>query len=88
MPGSSARIASSWWAWMVATMSRICFPRVRVSAASSRSNLLATAFLNPDGKLATVVMNPTEKEIAYNYYVGTASTRITIPAHAIQTLVH
>ena len=59
-----------------------------MSAASSRSNLLATAFLNPDGKLATVVMNPTEKEIAYNYYVGTASTRVTIPAHAIQTLVH
>ena len=31
---------------------------------------------------------PTEKEITYNFYVGTASTRVTIPAHAIQTLVH
>ena len=26
--------------------------------------------------------------ITYNYYVGTASTRVQIPAHAIQTLVH
>ena len=60
----------------------------RVSAASSRSNLLATAFLNADGKLATVVMNPSDKAITYNFYVGSDSTTVSIPAHAIQTLVH
>lgn len=60
----------------------------RVSAASSRSTLLATSFLNEDNKLATVVMNPTDKEIAYNYYVGSESAQVKIPAHAIQTLVH
>jgi glucosylceramidase len=59
----------------------------RVSTASSRSTLLATAFVNPDGRLATVVMNPTDKEIAYNFYVGQASAVVTIPARAIQTLV-
>ena len=32
-------------------------------------------------------MNPTDQEISYNFYLGTASTRVTIPAHAIQTLV-
>jgi len=59
----------------------------RVSVASSRSNLLATGFVNKDGKLATVVMNPTDKAIRYNYYVGTDSAQVEIPAHAIQTLV-
>jgi len=59
----------------------------RVSVASSRSNLLATGFVNKDGKLATIVMNPTDKAIVYNYYVGTDSAQVEIPAHAIQTLV-
>jgi glucosylceramidase len=60
----------------------------RVSAVSSRSTLLATSFLNQDNKLATVVMNPTDKEIAYNYYVGSDSAQVKIPAHAMQTLVY
>ena len=60
----------------------------RVSAASSRSTLLATSFLNPDNTLSTVVMNPTDKDIAYNFYVGSNSAQVSIPAHAIQTLVH
>jgi len=33
------------------------------------------------------VMNPTDKEIAYNFYVGQASAVVKIPARAIQTLV-
>lgn len=60
----------------------------RVAAATSRSTLLATAFVNPDGRLATVVMNPTDEAIAYNFYVGQASATVTIPARAIQTLVN
>ncbi len=59
----------------------------RVSTATSRSTLLATAFVNTDGRLAAVVMNPTDREIAYNFYVGQASAVVTIPARAIQTLV-
>ena len=74
--------------WYIGHFSRFLRPGAqRVGAASSRSNLLATSFLNPDGSLATVVMNPTDVAITYNYYVGTASTQVTIPAHAIQTLV-
>lgn len=61
---------------------------LRVSAASSRSTLLTTSFLNPDNQLATVVMNPTDKEIAYNFYVGSVSAQLSIPAHAIQTLAY
>jgi glucosylceramidase len=59
----------------------------RVGTATSRSVLIATSFRNADGSLATVVMNPTDKELVYNYYVDTASAEVTIPAHAIQTLV-
>jgi glucosylceramidase len=60
----------------------------RVSAVSSRSVLLATSFLNQDNQLATVVMNPTDKEVAYNFYVGSDSAQVKIPPHAIQTLVY
>lgn len=60
----------------------------RVSAVSSRSNLLATSFLNADKTLSTVVMNASDKAITYHYYVGEQSAQVTIPAHAIQTLVH
>lgn len=59
----------------------------RVSSAPSRSTLLATAFRNEDGGLVTVVMNPTGAAIDYNYYVGDRSAVVTIPAHAIQTLL-
>lgn len=59
----------------------------RVGTATSRSVLIATSFRNADGSLATVVMNPTDKELVYNYYVDTDSAQVTIPAHAIQTLV-
>lgn len=33
-------------------------------------------------------MNPGDRKITYNFYVGTRSAEITIPAHAIQTLQH
>lgn len=74
--------------YVIGHFSRFVRPEARrVSVASSRSNLLATGFVNQDGKLATIVMNPTDKAITYNYYVGTASAQVEIPAHAIQTLV-
>jgi len=59
----------------------------RVEAASSRSNLQATAFTNPDGSLATVVMNGTDKAVDYRFFVGKDEAKMSIPAHAIQTLV-
>ncbi|AOL20423.1 hypothetical protein BGK55_15680 [Xanthomonas citri pv. malvacearum] len=51
------------------------------------SNLATTAFLNTDGSLAMVVMNASDVAIAYNLYVGEASSTLEIPAHAIQTVV-
>jgi glucosylceramidase len=60
----------------------------RVSATSSRSALQTTSFLNADGKMATVVMNQSDKEVTYDLIVGNSESVVTIPAHAIQTLVY
>ena len=59
----------------------------RVDASASRSSLQTTAFSNPDGSLATVVMNATDKPVDYRFFVGKSEARVSIPAHAIQTLV-
>jgi glucosylceramidase len=59
----------------------------RVSAASSRSTLDATAFRNPDGGLAVVVMNRTGQPQRYRLVVDGAEVEVDIPAHAIQTAV-
>lgn len=60
----------------------------RVSSACSRSQLLNTSFKNEDGKMVTVVMNQSDKEITYKLYIGSDAADIVIPAHAIQTLVY
>ena len=74
--------------WYLGHFSRFIRPGAhRVEASSSRSSLLATAFTNPDGTLATVVMNATDKPVAYRFFVGKDEARVSIPAHAIQTLV-
>jgi glucosylceramidase len=59
----------------------------RVSAASSRSTLQTTAFANPDGTVATVVMNASDKPVDYRFFLGKDEASVSIPAHAIQTLV-
>jgi len=60
----------------------------RVSSAVSRSVLISTSFVNKDGKMATVVMNQTDKKVTYNLIIGTEKVVATIPAHGIQTLVY
>jgi glucosylceramidase len=60
----------------------------RVSSAVSRSMLQSASFINKDGKMATVVMNSSDKEVAYNLIIGTDKVNLTIPAHGIQTLVY
>ncbi len=60
----------------------------RVSTVSSRSHLLSTSFLNEDGKIATVVMNPTDEKINYKLYIGTKAVSEAILPHAMQTLVY
>jgi glucosylceramidase len=60
----------------------------RVSNSVSNSFLQSTSFINKDGSLVTIIMNPLEEAISYKLYIGTATaTTIEIPARAIQTLI-
>jgi glucosylceramidase len=59
----------------------------RIASSPSRSQLLATAFLNPDGKVAVVVMNPSEKEAPYWLWVRGNAAAVNSPPHSIQTIV-
>jgi glucosylceramidase len=60
----------------------------RVSTTCSRSSLVATSFLNTDGKMATVVMNQGESNISYKLLIGSQLIEVEILPHSIQTLVY
>ena len=59
----------------------------RILASPSRSMLLTTAFVNEDGTVAVVVMNPTPKGGQYFLTVGSVSVEISARPHSIQTVV-
>src|SRR6266446_4496644 len=59
----------------------------RIASSPSRSQLLSTAFLNPDGRVAVVVMNPSEKEITYYLWLDGKAVEVSSLPHSIQTLV-
>ncbi len=60
----------------------------RISATSSRSNLLTTSFINNDGTIVTVVLNQSNKKVIYNFCINSKTTEITILPYAIQTLLY
>jgi glucosylceramidase len=59
----------------------------RISSSSSRSQLLTTSFMNPDGKIITIVMNQSNEKVVYHLAVDTDAAEISVPPHAIQTLI-
>ncbi|WP_445385831.1 glycoside hydrolase family 30 protein [Robiginitalea sp. IMCC44478] len=60
----------------------------RISTVSSRSHLLSTSFVNEDNSMVNVIMNQSDSAIDYKLYVGSAEAiSLSIPAHAIQTVV-
>jgi len=59
----------------------------RISSAASRSQLLTTAFINEDGKVAIVVMNQSNKKTIYDLCIGRNSVEITSLPHSIQTMI-
>ena len=59
----------------------------RIASSPSRSALISTAFLNPDGKIAVVVMNKTDKEIPYLLWIDGKAAETKSPPHSIQTLI-
>lgn len=59
----------------------------RVACSVSRSQFLATAFLNPDGTLVTVVMNLGDKETSYNLWINGKAALVKALPHSISTLI-
>ena len=59
----------------------------RIASSPSRSPLLSTAFINPDGKVAVVVMNRTEQKISYFLWLDGQAAEVESLPHSIQTLV-
>lgn len=59
----------------------------RIGTASSRDKLAATAFINPDGKIAVVVLNLSDEKVSYSLWMkGNAAAATSLP-HSITTLV-
>lgn len=59
----------------------------RIIASPSRSQLISTAFRNPDGSVVVIVMNDTEKETDYYLWVNEMAAPVKSLPHSIATLV-
>jgi glucosylceramidase len=60
----------------------------RIISSSTVDELQTTAFLNPDGKVAVVVMNATEKARPFLLWTDGRAAKISSPAHSILTAVY
>jgi glucosylceramidase len=59
----------------------------RIGASSSRTQLQTTAFKNPDGSIAVVVMNNADKKLPYFLWMkGQVASMESMP-HSISTLI-
>lgn len=59
----------------------------RIACTTSTDDLLAAAFANPDGSLAVVVQNQTDKVHDYQVWVNGKAARTSLPAHSIATII-
>jgi glucosylceramidase len=59
----------------------------RIGSASSRDKLAATAFINPDGKLAVVILNLSNEQLAYHVWLQGNAAALTSLPHSIVTLI-
>jgi glucosylceramidase len=59
----------------------------RIASSSNRTDLQTTGFINPDGSIAVVVMNTTDKKISYKLWWNGQIIEPESAAHSISTLV-
>jgi glucosylceramidase len=60
---------------------------VKIGCAINNNEVLATAVKNPDGSIALVLFNPTEKIKSISIQLGKKTTNISISAQALQTII-
>lgn len=59
----------------------------RIISSSTDDHLLTTAFVNPDGTIAVVVLNLTDLAQPFNLWIGSKAAKTSSPAHSIETFV-
>ena len=59
----------------------------RMACTVSQDDLMATAFVNPDGGKVTIVMNGADKPYDVKVWTAGKAAPVTLPAHSIATLV-
>ncbi len=59
----------------------------RIASSASRSQLLTTAFVNPDGKTIVIVMNQGDAKTNYFLWVNGKAAELTALPHSIATLI-
>lgn len=59
----------------------------RIAASASRDKLLTTAYQNPNGSIAVVVMNRTDEKIEYSLWIKGKAAKTVSEPHSIATLV-
>ena len=59
----------------------------RIACSPSRSALETTAFRNPDGTVAVIVMNRGDQKVDYNLWIAGKAAKVESLPHSIQTLV-
>jgi glucosylceramidase len=59
----------------------------RITSSSMAKDLLTTAFRNPDGTIAVVVMNESDKEQPFFLWLAGRAAQIHSPAHSILTMI-
>lgn len=74
--------------WYIGHFSKFIQPGAkRISSSASRSQLLTTAFLNPDGKVVVIVMNQSSKATPYFLWIKGKAAELQSLPHSIQTVV-
>lgn len=59
----------------------------RIISSSTTDNLLTTAFLNQDGKIAVIVMNLSDTNAPFSLWMNNRAAKSDSPAHSIMTLI-
>jgi glucosylceramidase len=59
----------------------------RITCSSNRAQLLTTGFMNPNGSIAVIVMNPGATSVSYKLYLGDQTVETVSLPHSITTLL-
>jgi glucosylceramidase len=59
----------------------------RIACSSTTDDLLATAFINPDGTVAIIILNKTGNPIDYSLWVDGMAGTVRSPSHSIITCI-